>query len=72
MPGAMKFQVGKFTCELSLDDSGQVKAQWLPSQPKYLNRVERLQYQACRDAFMEHLDHRDPQPCRNAARRDGA
>jgi hypothetical protein len=44
----MKFQVRRFTCKLSLHDSGQVKAQWLPSQPKYLNRVERVQYQAGR------------------------
>ena len=33
----MRFQDGRFTCELSLDD-GEVKAQWLPERPKYLNK----------------------------------
>jgi hypothetical protein len=51
----MKFQVGRFTCELSLDDRGEVLTAWLPWQPKYLNRVERVQYQAGRAAFLEHL-----------------
>jgi len=49
----MKFQVGRFTCELSLDDNGEVQAQWLPWQPKYLSRAERVQYQAGRTAFLE-------------------
>ncbi len=49
----MKFQVGRFTCELSLDDNGEVQAHWLPWQPKYLNRAERVQYQAGRTAFLE-------------------
>jgi hypothetical protein len=26
--GAMKFQVGRFTAELSLDDNGEIKTQW--------------------------------------------
>lgn len=34
----MKIQVGRFTCELSLDDNGEVQAHWLPWQPRYLNR----------------------------------
>ena len=49
----MKFRVGRFTCELSLDDNGEVRAQWLPWQPKYLSRAERVQYQAGRTAFLE-------------------
>jgi hypothetical protein len=49
----MKFQVGRFTCELSLDDKGEVQAQWLPGQPKYLNKDERLQYRVARAAFLE-------------------
>jgi len=48
----MKFRVGTFTCELSLDDGGHVQAQWLPWQPKYLNKDERVQYQAGRAAFL--------------------
>ncbi len=51
--GKMKFRVGTFTCELSLDDGGHVQAQWLPWQPKYLNKDERVQYQAGRAAFLE-------------------
>jgi hypothetical protein len=53
--GKMKFQVGRFTCELSLDDNGEVQAQWLPWQPKYLNSAERVQYQAGRAAFLNEL-----------------
>jgi hypothetical protein len=49
----MKFQVGRFTCELSLDDRGEVEATWLPWQPRYLNREERAQYGAGRAAFLE-------------------
>ncbi len=52
----MKFQVGRFTCELSLDDSGEVQAHWLPWQPKYLNRDERARYQAGRAAFLEQVN----------------
>jgi hypothetical protein len=49
----MKFQVGRFTCELSLDDRGEVEATWLPWQPRYLNREERAQYRTGRAAFLE-------------------
>jgi hypothetical protein len=49
----MKFQVGRFTCELSLDDRGDVEATWLPWRPKYLSRDERVQYRAGRAAFLE-------------------
>lgn len=49
----MKFQVGRFTCELSLDGRGEVAATWLPWQPRYLGREERAQYRAGRAAFLE-------------------
>jgi hypothetical protein len=49
----MKFQVGRFTCELSLDDKGEMQAQWLPCQPKYLSKAERVQYRVGRAAFLE-------------------
>jgi hypothetical protein len=49
----MKIQVGRFTCELSLDDRGEVEAAWLPSRPRYLSRDEREQYRAGRAAFLE-------------------
>jgi hypothetical protein len=48
----MKFQVGRFICELSRDVSGEVKVEWQPRQPLYLNQVERRQYQAGRAAFL--------------------
>ena len=40
---------------MSLDETGKLKAQWLPRQPKYLNRSEREQYQAGRAAFLGQL-----------------
>jgi hypothetical protein len=49
----MKFQVGRFTCELSLDDKGEMQAQWLPCQPKYLSKAERVQYRVGCAAFLE-------------------
>ena len=49
----MKFQVGRFTCELLLDDKGEMQAQWLPWRPKYLNKAERVQYRGGRAAFLE-------------------
>jgi hypothetical protein len=52
----MKFQAGRFTCEMSLDDGGHVQAQWLPRQPKYLGKDERVQYQAGRAAFLERVN----------------
>jgi hypothetical protein len=58
----MQFLVGKFTCEISLDDDGSVVTRWFRSDgrgadvPKYLNRAERKQYQAGREAFMESLE----------------
>jgi hypothetical protein len=51
----MKIQVGRFTCELSLNDRSEVEATWLPWQPKYLSREERAQYRAGRAAFLERL-----------------
>jgi hypothetical protein len=58
----MQFLVGKFTCEMSLDDNGKVVTRWFLSDgrgadaPKYLNRAERKQYQAGREGFMESLE----------------
>jgi len=51
----MRFQVGRFTCEMSIDASGEVKVEWQPRRPLYLNRSERAQYQAGRAAFLERL-----------------
>jgi hypothetical protein len=51
----MKFQVGRFMCEPSLNDRGEVEATWLPWQPRYLNREERAQYRTGRAAFWERL-----------------
>ena len=54
----MKFQVGKFTCELSLDDDGRVHTRWFLGNgcriepPKYLDAANRRQYRAQRDAFL--------------------
>jgi hypothetical protein len=64
----MKFQVGKFTCELSLDHRGRVQVEWwLRVQPTYLNRAERTEYQAGRSAFLESLEA-SRESRRNAAR----
>jgi hypothetical protein len=51
----MKFRVGKFVCELSVNEDGTVLAKWLPETPKYLNKDERAQYQAGRAAFLDQL-----------------
>jgi hypothetical protein len=54
----MKFQAGKFTCELSLDDDGRVQTRWFLSNgrriepPHYLDAADRRQYRAQRDAFL--------------------
>jgi hypothetical protein len=52
----MKFQVGRFTCELSLDGRGEVEATWLPWRPRYLDRDERVQYCAGRTAFLARVN----------------
>jgi len=49
----MRFQVGRFTRELSRDGSGEVKVEWQPRRPLYLNRAERRQYHAARGAFLD-------------------
>ncbi len=46
----MRFQVGKFTAEFKLGDSGQLQVLWSPYRPCYLNRGEREQYRAARAA----------------------
>jgi hypothetical protein len=51
----MQIQVGRFVCTLSIGDSGEVEATWLPWQPKYLNREERAQYRAGRASFLERV-----------------
>jgi hypothetical protein len=54
----MKFQVGRFTCEMSLDDHGGVQARWSLANgrriepPKYLDAADRRQYRTGRDAFL--------------------
>jgi hypothetical protein len=53
----MKIRVGRFTCELSLNDRGEVEATWLPGQPRYLSREERAQYRAGRAAFLARASH---------------
>jgi hypothetical protein len=52
----MQIQVGRFVCTLSLDERGEVETTWLPWQPKYLSRDERVQYQTGRAAFLERTD----------------
>jgi hypothetical protein len=52
----MKFQVGKFTCEISLDEDGKLKILWSPETPKYLNRGERDQYQTGVAEFLARLE----------------
>jgi hypothetical protein len=58
--GKMKFKVGRFTCEVSLDDDRKLLVKWLPEPPKYLNKTERDQYQAGVAEFLEGLDVKDP------------
>jgi hypothetical protein len=51
----MQIQIGKFTGELSLDDRGEVQAQWLPCQSRYLTSGGREQCQADCEAFLERV-----------------
>ncbi len=55
----MKFRVGRFTCEVLLGESGRKRVKWLPGTPKYLNKVERDQYQASLAKFLEELERKD-------------
>jgi hypothetical protein len=64
----MRFQVGKFVCELSVNEGGTVLAKWLPETPKYLNKEERAQWQAGLTTFLNSLIKDAPQPDR---RRNG-
>jgi len=62
----MKFQVGRFTCEILLDEDGKMKILWSPELPKYLNRGERDQYQAGVAEFLARLeDNHSSQTVRN-------
>jgi hypothetical protein len=63
----MRFQVGKFTCELSLNGDGAMQVKWLPDTPRYLNKAEREQYQAGITAFLESVE-----TCGQETRRDVA
>jgi len=56
--GKMKFQVGKFTCEVLLGDDGKLVVRWFPEPPKYLNKAERDQYQAGIAEFLEELERK--------------
>jgi hypothetical protein len=53
----MRFQVGRFTCELSRDHTGRVQTTWFrrADPPKYLSKAEREQYQTGRAAFLDQL-----------------
>jgi len=57
----MKFQVGRFICEILLDDDGKLLVRWLPELPKYLNRAERAQYQTGIAKFLERLNPKGPE-----------
>jgi hypothetical protein len=54
----MRFQVGKLSCEMSLDEDGSVQTQWYlgngrrTEAPKNLAARERRQYRAGRNAFL--------------------
>ena len=56
----MKFQVGRFTCEVLLGEGGKMRVKWLPGPPKYLNKAERDQYNAGVAKFLERLKPKDP------------
>jgi hypothetical protein len=60
--GNMRFQVGKFVCELSVNEGGTVLAKWTPETPKYLNKDERAQWQAGLTTFLNSLIKDDPRP----------
>jgi cytochrome c1 len=63
----MRFQVGKFTCELSRNGDGAMQAKWLPDTPRYLNKAERDQYQAGITAFLESVETRHQETRRDIA-----
>jgi hypothetical protein len=56
----MRFQVGRFTCELSVNEGGTVLAEWHPETPKYLNKEERAQWRAGLTTFLDNLVKDDP------------
>ena len=56
----MKFQVGRFTCEVLLGEDGKMRVRWLPEPPKYLNKPERAQYQAALAEFLDRLKPNAP------------
>ena len=70
--GKMKFQVGKFTCEVLLGDDGKLVVRWFPEPPKYLNKAERDQYQAGIAEFLEELERKLGRDRSNLPRLNGA
>jgi hypothetical protein len=58
LEGNMQIRVGRYVCTLSIDDDGEMNAKWLPRRPKYLNKDERVQYQAGRIAFLKRANRR--------------
>ena len=54
----MRFQVGRFTFEMSIHDDGSVQTRWFlrgsrkAEAPLYLDAANRRQYRAGRDAFL--------------------
>src|SRR5262249_34871248 len=63
----MQIQVGRFTCELSLDERGEVQAQWLPCRSRYLTSGGREQYQVGGEAFLERRQSGINRQCRGSA-----
>ncbi len=68
----MKFQVGRFTCEVLLGEDRKLLVKWLPEPPKYLSKSERDQYQAGIAEFLESLDAKDRQLNSNLPRLNGS
>jgi hypothetical protein len=46
------FQVGSYTCEMTLHPHGAVGAVWSPDVPRNLSKKEWAQYHGGRDAFL--------------------
>ncbi len=68
----MKFQVGRFTCEVLVDDDGKLLVKWLPEPPKYLNKAERDQYQTGVAEFLEELERKLDKNRSNLPRLNGS
>ena len=55
----MRFRIGLYTCELFMKD-GDLKAEWIPWQPRYLNKALRAEYNAYRTLFLERQERQRP------------